>query len=73
MGGSKNFGQGGSRSTCHKKADIFFIVFILVLNIFFIEVQWFISKKTIISQVSRRGSNILQWVGDGVGPIAYSL
>ena len=65
MGGSRNFGQGGSRSICHKKADVFFffIVFILVL-------QWFISKKTIISQVSRRGPTFYSgWGSNCLFPI----
>ena len=69
MRGSRKIRQGGvSLGQSDKKSS--YNVFFLVLSL--LEFKWSISKKFIIFQGSRGGSNFFQGGGGG-GPIAYSL
>ena len=84
-------GGGGSRSvpgqSDKKSSDNVFFLFFFYFSpqLIFTEVKWSISKKSIIFQGSRGGSNIFQGGGGeggptfpggggvGKGPITYSL
>ena len=80
MHGSRNICQGGGvQVSLTKKALTFFCLFFVFFksSVYFTEVKWSISKKSIIFQGSRAGPTFSRRVqlfpGGGGGPIAYSL
>ena len=84
MRGSRNFHQEGPGQSDKKSSDnvfffFFFFFFSFKSSAYFTEVQWFISKKTIIFKVPE---GVQHFPGGGGGPtfsrgwgvpIAYSL
>ena len=75
-------GGGGGPGQSHKKAlTTLFLFFLFFLSsVYFTDVKWLISKKTIIFQgfrggptFSRGGGGVQLFPGGGGGPLAYSL